>query len=156
MTPDELAKKTEHGHQAALFAWANQAARYGFEHAANDLSYDYRTRGSLWERPYEIPALNLLFAIHNQGHGDKIRGGRAKAEGVKAGVPDTMLPVPLGGYHGLFIELKLPKYKTAKDGGRSEKQDKWIASLQDAGYCVCVAYGWKEAAQIITEYLKGA
>ena len=26
--------------------------------------------------------------------------------GVKSGVPDLMLPIPKGGYHGLFIELK--------------------------------------------------
>ncbi|MFO4987381.1 hypothetical protein RCK87_26925, partial [Salmonella enterica subsp. enterica serovar 1,4,[5],12:i:-] len=56
---------------------------------------------------YQIPQLKRLFAIHNQGHGDKIRGNRAKAEGVKKGVPDLMLPVVIDGYAGLFVELKV-------------------------------------------------
>ena len=152
MTPTELAKPgTEHAHQRAVFAWANCAARYGFEYADNDLSYDHRTVGGvvgLWS--YTVPELSRLFAIHNQGHGDKIRGNRAKAEGVKSGVPDMMLPVPRGGYHGLFIELK-----KGKRASTSETQDDWIRFLADAGYCAVVAFGWQEAAEALRSYIKG-
>ena len=102
MTPDELAKAgTEHAHQKALFAWANCAARYGFEYADDDRAYNKLLRATIQDKiPYEAPVLMHLFAIHNQGHGDAIRGGRARAEGVKAGVPDIMLPVPRVNIHG--------------------------------------------------------
>lgn len=165
MTPDELCKSgKEHGNQAALFCWSACAAQFGFEYASDDFAYNLVTRNSLsWKpgfgQPYPVPVLSRLHVIHNQGHGDAIRGARAKAEGVKAGVPDIFLPVPRlenGGawFAGLYIELKQEKYRTHKDGGVSEKQSEWIDYLRGAGYCVEVAYGWREAAQAITKYLK--
>jgi hypothetical protein len=48
------------------------------------------------------PLFKRLFAIHNQGHGDKVRGGRARAEGVKTGVPDLCLPVSRWHKEGQF------------------------------------------------------
>jgi hypothetical protein len=159
MTPNELARVSEHGNQRAVFAWANCAALYGFEYANDDLAYSLATRESLgWKygNPYPIPPLMWLYAVHNQGHGDKIRGGRAKAEGVKSGVPDMCLPYPFGGYAGAYIELKQEKYRNRANGGRSEKQDEWIAYLAEVGYFVRTAYGWREATQYLTEYLRPA
>ena len=43
-----------------------------------------------------------------------------KRQGVKAGVPDLHLPVARGGYHGLYIELKVGDNTTTK------KQKDWI------------------------------
>ncbi len=161
MTPEELAKPgTEHAHQRALFAWAAIAAPYGFAFANDELAYNAKTRAELnqWKAP--VPALSRLFAIHNQGHGDQIRGNRAKAEGVKAGVPDVMLPVPRfengGAWHaGLFIELKRPISSTKKKGRASEAQNDWLPYLCDAGYIARVAFGWREAADIIQAYMTG-
>lgn len=161
MTPDDLAKAgTEHAHQRALFAWANMAALYGFDYANNDLAYDARTRESLSLWAMQYPDLKRLFAIHNQGHGDQIRGARAKAEGVKAGVPDIMLPLPRfengGAWHaGLFIELKRPKDGKKAKGRASETQNDWIPYLCEAGYIAKVAIGWREAADIIQAYVTG-
>ena len=152
MTPDELAKAgTEHAHQKALFAYANCAALYGFMAADDDRSYNRLTRQSLLSDGFPthpVPVLSRLFAIHNQGHGDAIRGGKARAEGVKAGVPDIMLPWPMHGYNGLFIELK-----RSKKGAVSDKQDEWINYLLQAGYAASVCYGWKEASDDIKFYL---
>lgn len=163
MTPDDLCKSgKEHGEQTALFAWAAVAALYGFEYARHDEAYDHRTRNVLAAscgRPYVIPVLSRLHAIHNQGHGDAIRGARARAEGVRAGVPDTFLPMPKfenGGawVAGLYIELKQRAHKDKKGGGVTEKQNDWITYLRDAGYIVDVAYGWREAADIIERYVR--
>jgi len=155
MTPDELAKAgTEHAHQKALFAWANCAALYGFNAADDDRSYDLKLRQQLIAGAWAcnvapIPALSRLFAIHNQGHGDAIRGGRARAEGVKSGVPDIMLPIPRGKWHGLFIELKKPK-----TGVLAPYQREWLNYLDNAGYVTYVAYGWREAANFLKDYLR--
>lgn len=159
MTPWELAKPgTEHAHQRALFAWAANAALFGFDYAWNEHSYDHRTRSSIWEPVAPQPKLTRLFAIHNQGHGDAIRGGRAKAEGVKAGVPDIMLPVTQRGPDvifcaGLCIELKRPKAEK-RQGVASEKQFDWLAYLNDEGYIAVVCYGWEHAATTIQNYME--
>jgi hypothetical protein len=52
------------------------------------------------------PELALLHAIPNGGHRHKAVAVRLKAEGVKRGVPDLCLPVPRGGHHGLYLEMK--------------------------------------------------
>lgn len=158
MTPDDLCKSgKEHGEQMALFAWANCAVQYGFEAADDSRAYDRLTRAAMFVEvnfgSYEVPALSRLFAIHNQGHGDKIRGARAKAEGLKAGVPDIMLPVASHPYHGLFIELKQTKHKSAKNGGRSDAQDDWLGYLRLAGYSAVTCYGWRDATAAIKWYL---
>lgn len=89
---------SEHAEQVALFMWCNMAANFGID-AANDRdSYDKKDHALTHYGPFQgehaQPLLKRLFAIHNQGHGDVVRGMRARAEGVKTGVPDMMLPVP--------------------------------------------------------------
>lgn len=170
MTPWELAKPgcKEDREQAALFAWANCAAIYGFDVAGDARAYNKDTRPAImgyWPSP-PVPLLKRLFAIHNQGHGDAIHGGKARAEGVKKGVPDLMLPVPklmtdqpAGSFwfHGLFIELKRlavkPKRATSMDL-TSDSQDDWIGFLTAQGYRCNICYGWQEATVVIRDYLK--
>lgn len=71
-----------------------------------------------------------------------------KATGEKAGVPDICLPVPRGGYHGLYIELKRVQ------GGRiSAEQMAWIQDLRAQGYQALVCKGFDEARRCLCEYL---
>ncbi len=125
ITPETLAKGgSEHDHQAALFCWAALES-------------------------YRLPELQLLFAIPNGGHRDRLRGGQLKAEGVKAGVPDIMLPVARSQWHGLWIEMKSPS------GRLSDYQAAWIKELQKQHYQVSICYSWIEARDTILTYLKG-
>lgn len=165
MTPDQLAKwETEHAHQTALFAWAAVARWNGFA-AANA----FGANETLWANLKTNPILPLkwLHAVHNQGHGDAIRGGRAKAEGVKKGIPDIFLPYPVWGpnlelqsieikYSGLYIEMKKPSSRPVKEtskGGLSDEQIEFREYARNNGYRWEVAYGWREAAKIIQDYL---
>lgn len=96
----------------------------------------------------KYPELHLMFHIPNGGKRSKAEAGRFKAEGVKAGVPDICLPVPRGGKHGLWIELK-----KEKGGQASPQQRHWIAQLKQQGYRAEVCHGWKAASEVIKEYL---
>lgn len=149
MTPDQLVGKgSEHGHQRALFAWANMAQKYGF--AAADDAQSYSSKDYAEERygvAHAVPDLIDLFAVPNGGKRDPVTAARLKAEGVKAGVSDVCLPVPVGGYHGLFIELK-------KLGGRTEAdQIAFMARCNKRGYKAVKCVGWKEAKKVIEDYL---
>lgn len=78
-----------------------------------------------------------------------------KREGAKAGVPDLMLPVARGDFHGLFIELKQPGLRPSRDGmgGVSETQQQWLIDLAEQGYLAIVCWGWEEAMRALKEYL---
>lgn len=140
MTPEQLCKSgLEHGEQMALFAWI---AQYTYAQIPTN-------------RP--IDRLKLLFAIKNvEKSGSAKRGGDAKAEGVKAGVPDLFLPVATQNQlvHGLFIEMKRRVHRTHRNGGCSDEQLKWQAALRDQGYRVEICFGWEDARNVLLDYLK--
>lgn len=156
MTPSELAKSgTEHGEQAALFAWARMAEKYGFSAANDPRSYSSSvTALEYWERSDTPEAavrgcLALLHAIPNGGQRHKAVAGKMKAEGVKRGVPDVCLPVPRGPWHGLYIEMK----KAGELKSTSDDQRFWIRNLRLLGYYAVVRDSWHTAAATIQEYL---
>jgi len=95
------------------------------------------------------PRLQYLFHIPNESVGGRGWLVRNRQMGVKAGVPDLFYPVPLGGYHGLFIEMK------ANNGRPSAVQKRWLKVLNDLGYKAVVCAGWEEARDVLIEYLKG-
>lgn len=90
-----------------------------------------------------------VFAIPNGGKRNPKEAAFMKAAGVKAGVPDLMMPIPSGKYHGLFIEMKYGKNKPTAE------QLSWHALLRRNGYAVAVCYGGDAAVKTITDYLKG-
>ena len=114
---------SEHEEQVAVFEWAEVAKQ-------------------------KYPELELLFAVPNGGLRHVVVAKKLKAEGVKSGVPDIVLPVPKSEFHGLFIELKYGKNKP------SENQKRWATKLTQQGYCVALCYGAMEAIAQIKLYLE--
>lgn len=95
----------------------------------------------------KYPELALMFHIPNEGVRTKANGARLKAEGLRAGVPDIMLPVARGAYHGLFVELKAGKNRP------SNAQERWLTTLSGQGYMAVVCWGWESAKNMIINYL---
>lgn len=90
-----------------------------------------------------------LDLIHCSLNGMKMttpQARRAKAQGMRAGIPDLFLPVPRGAFNGLFLEMK------SQTGSLSGAQKEVIARLSALGYCVVVAYGHEEAINAIKAY----
>lgn len=169
MTPNKLAKSgTEHGEQVALFAYVAVAYLHGF-----DVADEWCKTGKLPQRdpdaPPKVPALEWFHAIHNQGHGDKVRGANAKAEGVRKGVADTFLPWPVYEqcptdsqqmvvkWCGLYIEMKKvserPKSTEAK-GGVSDEQAAFGEYVRRVGFGFMVCYGWEHAVSVLRSYIE--
>lgn len=159
MTPDQLAKSgSEHGEQRALFAWLWMATRFGFKAAWDDANY---VGGDLvFSGVDAIPELAFIFAIPNGGLRDKITAGKLKHEGVKRGVPDIFVPLPVVTVHqryaGLFVEMKREADKDAKraKGRTSTEQERWIAHLRRVGYACSVCFNWRSAAKEIQAYVE--
>jgi hypothetical protein len=158
--PWDYAEKSgkEHAHQAALFMWANMACRFGAYAAGMKSSYiepgaaiETSKHAFATGNDHPIPQLKWFHAIHNQGHGDVVHGAKAKAEGVKAGVFDMFLPVPMvhaeTTYYGLYIELKVGKNIASND------QLEFQSDMNAAGYATAIAWGWEEAREYLLKYL---
>lgn len=94
------------------------------------------------------PELRYLYHVPNGGYRTKAEAGRFRAQGVKSGVPDIVLPAARGQYHGLYIELK------RTEGGRlSSDQKDWLEFLTAQGYLAVMCRGWEEARRVIETYL---
>lgn len=121
----------------------------GARNGGNNLSEDFEQRQLIqWCRTR--PELQYLFHIPNESASGAKWGIRNRQLGVKSGVPDLMLPIPAGGYHGLFVEMKTARGKV------SENQSRWIEALNTFGYRAVVCYGWEAARDEIESYLAGA
>lgn len=145
VTPESMAKtNSEDSHQMAVNTWAHLP----------------------WVRE-RWPVLEFLHHIPNGGsRGDTaksraIAGGAMKAMGTLPGVPDLFLPVPMGGYHGLYVELKKPALRPktirkpgTKPAGASEEQWRFGQFAMSVGYGWIVCYSWDEIRDVIIAYLE--
>jgi len=128
-------KTIEADDQAALFRWADMKVEIG-----------------------EHPELALLKGSLNGVRLTIGQGVKAKKQGMKKGFPDLFLPVPRGGYHGLFIELKIKPYRNHKNKmvypTISDEQKWWIEQLARQGYKALICKGFDSAQDFILNYLK--
>lgn len=104
------------------------------------------------------PELLYAFAVPNGGaRGDDprlqaIRGNKLKAQGVRAGVPDTCFPVirfvDNKWWPGMWIELKKLK------GGKTDDADqlRWAEFLKAQGYAWYMCRGWLAAREPVKWY----
>lgn len=133
LKPSQIASTSEQSQQIAFFCWAAYPqVREAF------------------------PELEWMHAIPNgAARGDVvvtrvIRGASLKAEGVKAGVLDTFLPVPNGKFYGLYIEFKKP--------GKDERamtadQQRFAEFVRQQGYQWFCVNNWRHAAESVAHYL---
>lgn len=90
----------------------------------------------------------FLYHVPNEsvgGYGWMIRN---RQMGMRKGVPDLVLPIPMRGFHGLYIEMKTEK------GRLSAEQKRWADALKTFGYCMEVAHGWEEAKDVLSWYME--
>ena len=96
----------------------------------------------------EHKLLMMLFHVPNGGNRNVREAVRLKRQGVKAGIPDIYLDVPMGFYYGLRIELKIAKNKP------TENQTKYIDMYNELGYKAVICYSADEAISVICKYLE--
>ena len=128
MHPAEL-MKSEHEHQAEIFAWAEGSARrYGAKHVHKELG--------------------CMYAIPNAGKRSIGAAMYMRREGLKKSTPDICLPVARRGSNALYIELK-------RQGGCSDEgQEKKAELLREHGNCVVFCVGATHAIKTIPWYLE--
>jgi len=125
-------KHIEHEHQCAVIKWAEYAPMPG---------------GGVVRK--------YLTSIAGERPRTPQQAGRALASGLTKGFPDLFLFFPVKPYHGLFIELKRPANKALKQsrGQVTEAQRDMLDRLRWLDYGAVVAYGAKDAIDVIENYL---
>lgn len=76
-----------------------------------------------------------------------IQGALLKRMGVKRGVADFFLAIPLNGKAGLWVELKVGKKKPTKE------QQAFLERKAQRGYEAVCVWGTKAAREAISAYL---
>lgn len=115
------------------------------EHNEQHWFFDACAVRANFDRRYALP-----FAVPNAGKRSIGALLYYKAEGLKPGVPDICVPVPVGGFHGAFIEMKVGSNKP------SDNQRWWLSELQKQGFAVTVKYSGADAFEWIEQYFAGA
>lgn len=91
-------------------------------------------------------ALHTLH-IGNERKATYYAGYIMKRMGVLKGASDLFMAWPLGGFHGLFIEVK------SATGRPTQEQKEFIQRMLDAGYMAKVCYGAEEVILTMKLYL---
>jgi len=91
----------------------------------------------------------LIYHVPNGGHRHKAVAAKLKGQGVKAGVPDLVLPMARGGFFGLYIEFKA----TVDPAPVSASQHAYIGRLNLQGYLAIVCRGHFDAMEQLRAYL---
>lgn len=99
--------------------------------------------------PRYATAADRTYAIPNGGGRTKREAGRLKAEGVRPGVSDLFVSLPVGEYRGLYIEMK------SLTGSPSREQSIWIADSRALGYEAACCRGAAAAFKVWREYVDG-
>ena len=93
----------------------------------------------------------LIYHVPNGGHRHKAVAAKLKGQGVKAGVPDLVVPMARGGFFGLYIEFKATP---PNDAAVSISQYAWIRQLSEQGYLAIVCRGHFDAMEQLRAYLR--
>ena len=156
------ASGTEHGEQAALFAWAERAKWLGVRFAddwgrvgTTTALHNAATSGVM-----AVPDLEWLHAVPNGGERGRAAASNMKAEGVKSGVADIFWPittqvpshVPTVLY-GLYIEMKR---KNGRLSDCSQRQRDFARFVVNQGYAWRCCFGWEDARQALINYANGS
>ena len=114
--------------------------------------YEDIEQAALFEWAKYYPILKWMHAIPNGGQRNLREARRLKIQGVKDGVNDIFLPIPIGSHHGLVIEMK--RQKTYGKAPVTKKQTEYQEYMTSQGYHCVICYGCNEAIQAIKDYLK--
>lgn len=98
---------------------------------------------------FQYPELKYLYAVPNGSQRHIAVAVKLKAEGVKRGVPDLVLPVMIpNGPGSLYIEMK------SDDGKPTETQQDYLRFLHAQGFEVHICRAPDEAITHIKDYME--
>jgi hypothetical protein len=109
-----------------------------------------------------LPLFDLLIASVNGAYlsGDRRRRGMQwsimQKMGAKAGVSDLLIPVPIDGCPGMWLEMKRRRdqFRSSSDAANAVRGDQtaFLQLMKKIGFHTAVAFGWLDAARKTCAY----
>lgn len=113
--------------------------------------YEQQDLNSHCEKLWPVEYESMWHTINESGgKSSKQYGAMLNKQGRKKGVADWCVMIPVGNYHGMYLELK-----RCHSGSISKEQKAFIKRQSELGYFCCVAYGFRAALKAIDDYLTG-
>lgn len=136
---------------ASHFSWAaihqTKPPRVRPRHLEDDFQRQVIETVRYSMRYNDRPLTDWLYAVPNGGKRDAREAARLKAQGVKAGVNDLVLPIMAGGFGGLYVELKVGKNTL------SDLQLDFHQRAREGGQCVVTCWTLQHVIQVISGYM---
>ncbi len=102
-----------------------------------------------WFRMQYRQLSDLLIHIPNGQNVGAVVGARLKRMGLLKGASDFLLAYPIGGYAGLWLELKT-------EGGRlTVEQQAFLERMRHVGYSAHASWHFEDSQKIIVSYIDG-
>jgi len=113
--------------------------------------FEDQEQAALFQWAAYYPELRWMHSIPNGGSRNVREARRLVQQGVRSGVFDVFLPVPVAQWCGLYIEMK----RRRADGPSkvTPNQADFMIAMTDRGYKCVVCYGFTEATAEIKQYL---
>jgi len=100
--------------------------------------------------------------LNTEGRKTKFEQYKFKHTGGHRGIPDVLIPKPMGKYGGLFLELKADGVKIYKEDGSYYKanelhhreQAEYHKGLRINGFQACFVIGFDNARHVIDYYFE--
>src|SRR5690242_2202489 len=93
------------------------------------------------------PELKWLLSVPNGWPSDRETALEMLAQGLRPGASDLFLSYPSRGFHGLWLELKLPGCKL------KYHQAEWLEEQAALGYATRVCRSWEQRRDTLIVYL---
>lgn len=97
------------------------------------------------------PWCDTYYAVPNDGRRGYVAQRLFKKLGGRRGIPDLCIPIPMHGYHGLYIE-----FKRSKGSVTTEEQNWWRERLRQQGYKAEICRGAAAAILVLESYRSGS
>lgn len=96
----------------------------------------------------QYPVLyDYMFSVPNGGKRDASVASQLSQEGLKAGIQDIFIMIPLNGYHGLMLEVK------TEQGTAQKNQKTTYDRFTALGYLCHIEKGYEACKKAIDDYL---
>lgn len=119
---------------------------------------EWREQAAIYKWTQKTQLLRgFVMKFDNEGKRSVVQSAVAKRMGLLPGTSDLFIARPIGGFHGLWLEVKQDRQYTASERAKDtwKRQEAFQARMRSVGFATAFCFGADDGIGIITRYLDG-